>query len=79
MLKQKAGAAVQPATPWCGNINTIQNTTRQIARSSVNLKDQLGLLLWQLQTPLSKHQSKAGWCLFGILLTQYVTIRGEAL
>lgn len=48
-------------------------------KASENLQDQLGLLLWQLQSPLSKHQRKVGWSLLGVLLSQYVTIKEGAL
>lgn len=47
------------------------------SKSSESLKDQIGLLLWQLQSPLGRRQHRIGWQLFKVLLMQYLTIRGE--
>ena len=38
--------------------------------SSGNLRDQIGLLLWFLCSPLSRRQSAAGWKLLEVLLSQ---------
>ncbi|MFX0198514.1 MAG: hypothetical protein ACFFCW_20535 [Candidatus Hodarchaeota archaeon] len=47
------------------------------SKSSESLKDQIGLLLWQLQSPLGRRQRRVCWQLFKVLLMQYLTIRGE--
>lgn len=39
------------------------------AGSSGNLKEEIGLLLWQLQRPLTYRQHKKGWRLFEVLLS----------
>jgi len=40
--------------------------------SKTNLKENLGLLLCHLQSPLTQKQRRIGWQLFEVLLTQYV-------
>lgn len=45
--------------------------------SSVNLKEQIGLLLWLLCSPLSHRQRSSGWQLFGILLSQLYQINAQ--
>lgn len=50
------------------------NTLRQFyndspSRSSGNLKEQVGLLLWHLQGPLTYREHKKGWSLFEVLLS----------
>jgi len=54
--------------------NHLQNRTYlkplQISRS--NLKENIGLLLFHLQNPLTQKQRRIGWKLFGVLLPQYV-------
>ena len=41
--------------------------------SRSNLKENLGLLLYHLQSPLIQHQRRIGWQLFEVLLVQYLT------
>ena len=41
--------------------------------SRSNLKENLGLLLCHLQSPLTQKQRKMGWQLFEVLLSQYLT------
>ena len=45
---------------------------KTITLSRDNLKENLGLLLCHLQSPLTKQQRRIGWQLFEVLLTQYV-------
>ena len=77
MLTQKAGAAVQPTAPNDKNSSDNDFTKRRAIQSNESLKDQIGLLLWQLQSPLGRRQHRVGWRLFKVLLMQYLTIRGE--
>ena len=79
MLGEKQRAAVPPTAPRCGNDCKSNYTKKHKTRSNENLQDQLGLLLWQLQSPLNKRQRRIGWRLLGVLLAQYVTISGETL
>ena len=48
----------------------------QLSRS--NLKENLGLLLCHLQSPLTQKQRRVGWQLFEVLLTQYASERPRA-
>ena len=77
MLGEKQRAAVQPATPRCGNVSRVNYNTGYPTKSNGNLQDQIGLLLWQLQSPLNKQQHKAGWSLLGILISQYLADKGD--
>ncbi len=43
--------------------------------SRSNLKENLGLLLCHLQSPLTQQQRRIGWQLFEVLLTQYASER----
>ncbi len=43
-----------------------------------NLKENLGLLLYHLQSPLTQKQRRIGWQLVEVLLTQYVSERPRA-
>jgi hypothetical protein len=79
MRVKKRRAATSAKVTAQKNIQLIETYRNCTPKSSENLQYQIGLLLWQLQSPLSKHQRKVGWRLLGILLMQYVTIRGEAL
>jgi hypothetical protein len=79
-MRVKKRKAVTSAKATAQNYNQQNESYQECApKANENLKDQIGLLLWQLQSPLSKHQRKVGWRLLGVLLTQYVTIRGEEL
>ena len=75
MLDEKQRAAVQPATPRCGNDFKFNNTMRPTARSSENLQEQLGLLLYHLQNPLTQRQCRMGWQLFEVVVRQYYDVK----
>lgn len=45
--------------------------------SSGNLKEQIGLLLWLLCSPINHQQKSSGWQLFGILLSQLYQINAQ--
>ena len=79
-MRVKKRRAVTSTKATAQDSNRLSKSYRNCAtKANENLKDQLGLLLWQLQSPLNKHQLRAGWSLLGVLLTQYITIRGETL
>ena len=44
--------------------------------SSESLKDQIGLLLCHLHSPINQRQRAMGWKLFEILLVQYLVVKG---
>jgi len=52
----------------------LQNRTypKPTPLSRSNLKENLGLLLYHLQSPLTKNQRRIGWQLFEVLLRQYL-------
>ena len=60
--------------------NHSQNRTyrKPAPLSRSNLKENLGLLLCHLQSPLTKKQRRIGWRLVEVLLTQYVSERPRA-
>ena len=43
--------------------------------STTNLKDEIGLLLLFLCSPISHQQRAAGWSLFEVLLAQYLEMK----
>lgn len=47
------------------------------SESSESLKDQIGLLLCHLHSPLNQRQRAMGWKLFEVLLVQYLVVKGE--
>lgn len=54
--------------------NKLQNRTytKPARLSRSNLKENLGLLLCHLQSPLTQQQRRIGWQLFEVLLRQYL-------
>ena len=43
--------------------------------SKTNLKENLGLLLYHLQSPLTKKQRRMSWQLFEVVLRQYYDVK----
>ncbi len=77
MLGNKDKAATS-AEATAQNYNRQNESYQQCAlRSSQNLKEQIGLLLFHLHSTLSQSQRKVGYQLFAILLVQYLTDQVE--
>ena len=77
MLDKKAGVAIITTTiPNDKNVIRRNNTPRHTKRSSANIKEQLGLLLFHLHSTFSQSQRKVGYQLFEILLVQYLMDKG---
>ncbi len=72
--KEKAGAGRRPAKGYRLHYKEYP-TPAPLSRS--NLKENIGLLLFHLQNPLTQRQRKMGWQLFEVLLRQYLTVKGE--
>ena len=76
MQAKKEGAEFLSSAPRCGNVSRLNYNTGHAIKSNETLKDQIGLLMWRLQSPLDKHQLRAGWSLLGVLLAQYLADKG---
>lgn len=66
---KKAGAGRRPAERYKLRYKAYPKST---SLSRGNLKENLGLLLYHLQSPLTKNQRRIGWQLFEVLLRQYL-------
>ena len=71
---KKAGAGRRPA----GRYKLRYEAYRKPAPlSRSNLKENIGLLLCHLQSPLTPQQRRIGWQLFEVLLRQYTEYASE--
>ena len=68
-MRTKKAAAATAAT-LNKRHNKAYRKPAQLSRS--NLKENLGLLLYHLQSPLTQKQRRIGWQLFDVLLRQYL-------
>lgn len=72
---KKAGAGRRPAERYKLRYEAYRKPA-PLSRS--NLKENLGLLLYHLHSPLTQRQRRIGWQLFEVLLTQYASERPRA-
>ena len=77
-MLDKKSRAVTSTKATAHDSNQLSKLYRNCApKANQNLKDQLGLLLWRLQSPLTQRQRRLGWQLCEVLLVQYFAVRGE--
>jgi len=75
--KEPAACSIRSGEQTASSIQLNKPYRKLAPLSSENLRDQVGLLLWFLCSPISEGQSASGWRLFEVLLRGYVGGRLE--
>ena len=75
-MRTEKHKAATSAKATAQNYNRQTESYQQCApKARDNLKEQIGLLLYHLQSPLTQSQRRTGWQLLGVMLLQYVDLK----